>query len=105
MAPSPPPEGEPHSSLGLEAEEGRKEKIAADKPVLIRSQDDGRLAADEASLRKGEDVLALQDLDPALNLKMHLVNNVSRPASCYHADRKVLWWDGVGNLRGEVVGE
>lgn len=23
-----------------------------------------------------EDVLALQDLDPALNMKMHLVNNV-----------------------------
>lgn len=24
-----------------------------------------------------EDILALQDLDPALNAKMHLVNNVS----------------------------
>jgi hypothetical protein len=27
----------------------------------------------------GEDVLSLQDLDPALNKKMHLVNNVSDP--------------------------
>jgi hypothetical protein len=26
---------------------------------------------------KGEDILALQDLDPALNMKMYLVNNVS----------------------------
>jgi len=25
----------------------------------------------------GEDILALQDLDPAMNRKMHLVNNVS----------------------------
>ncbi len=32
-------------------------------------------AADGSSL-KGEDILALQDLDPALNMKMHLVNNV-----------------------------
>lgn len=24
----------------------------------------------------GEDILALQDLDPVLNMKMHLVNNV-----------------------------
>lgn len=26
----------------------------------------------------GSDVLALQDVDPVLNLKMHMVNNVSR---------------------------
>lgn len=33
--------------------------------------------ADGSSLHGGEDILALQDLDPALNMKMHLVNNVS----------------------------
>lgn len=33
--------------------------------------------ADGSSLRSGEDILSLQDLDPALNMKMHLVNNVS----------------------------
>jgi hypothetical protein len=33
--------------------------------------------ADGSSLRSGEDILHLQDLDPALNMKMHLVNNVS----------------------------
>ncbi len=34
-------------------------------------------AMDANSTHSGEDVLALQDLDPALNMKMHLVNNVS----------------------------
>lgn len=32
---------------------------------------------DDASLRSGQDILSLQDIDPALNMKMHLVNNVS----------------------------
>jgi hypothetical protein len=41
---------------------------------------DKLLNADGSSL-KGEDVLALQDLDPALNMKMHLVNNVSSTPS------------------------
>ncbi|KAH8819956.1 major facilitator superfamily domain-containing protein [Xylogone sp. PMI_703] len=31
---------------------------------------------DGSSVAKGEDILALQDIDPALNAKMHLVNNV-----------------------------
>lgn len=35
-------------------------------------------AMDGASLHSGEDILSMQDLDPALNMKMHLVNNVSR---------------------------
>lgn len=49
--------------------------------------------ADGSSLRGGEDILALQDLDPALNMKMHLVNNVSeadarrRPRGPSGADR------------------
>lgn len=32
-------------------------------------------AADGSFLDSGEDLLALQDLEPALNMKMHLVNN------------------------------
>ncbi len=32
----------------------------------------------------GLDVLSMQDLDPALNMKMHLVNNVSH---CYCSSR------------------
>lgn len=34
--------------------------------------------ADGSSMTSGSDVLALQDVDPVLNMKMHLVNNVSR---------------------------
>lgn len=30
---------------------------------------------------ESEDILALQDLDPALNMKMHLVNNVRGPGA------------------------
>jgi hypothetical protein len=32
--------------------------------------------SDDIVTSGGEDILALQDLDPALNMKMHLVNNV-----------------------------
>jgi hypothetical protein len=31
----------------------------------------------DGSSMKSEDVLGLQDLDPAMNMKMHLINNVS----------------------------
>lgn len=31
---------------------------------------------DGYSVGEGEDILALQDIDPAMNAKMHLVNNV-----------------------------
>lgn len=33
--------------------------------------------ADGSSLKSSTDILALQDLDPVMNMKMHLVNNVS----------------------------
>lgn len=33
--------------------------------------------ADGSSISGGSDVLGLQDMDPVLNMKMHLVNNVS----------------------------
>lgn len=33
--------------------------------------------ADGSSIGGGSDVLNLQDIDPVLNMKMHLVNNVS----------------------------
>jgi hypothetical protein len=38
----------------------------------------------------GEDILALQDVDPALNAKMHLVNNV-RAQKRRTSDPHVLW--------------
>jgi hypothetical protein len=56
----------------------RDDNSADEKHVgEVRDASDRALrAADGASLTSGEDLLALQDLDPALNLKMHLVNNV-----------------------------
>jgi hypothetical protein len=51
-----------------------EKKIGGDNGIL----ESGDLrAADGSSLKGGEDVLGLQDLDPVLNMKMHLVNNVS----------------------------
>jgi hypothetical protein len=46
----------------------------ADRDVAERGD-----STDEESLK--QDVLAQNDLDPALNLKMHLVNNVGGPSS------------------------
>lgn len=37
-------------------------------------------AAELSSIRSGEDILGRQDLDPVLNRKMHLVNDVSSPS-------------------------
>ena len=42
----------------------------------INTYDTGLTSFDSPSLAEGEDVLGRQDLDPALNAKMHLVNNV-----------------------------
>lgn len=42
---------------------------------LVSGADDIRNA--DGSSIAGSDVLALQDIDPAMNMKMHLVNNVS----------------------------
>lgn len=68
------------SSQKLEAAETDEGKKRADE--LAAASDDNVLTTRDSllrdiSLREGEDILALQDVDPALNLKMHLVNNVS----------------------------
>lgn len=51
----------------------KKTTEETEEKVVVTTSDD----SEASSLRKGEDILALQDLDPALNAKMHLVNNVS----------------------------
>lgn len=88
------------SSPRLEAGEGECEKVAAGEPVVLSGQDDDglRTAADGASLRRGKDVLALQDLNPALNQKMHLVNNVS--IMCL----VVFWAKPMDPVIGEKMG-
>lgn len=51
-----------------------------EKQVTDHNQDglfDDVRDADGCSTHGGEDILASQDMDPALNMKMHLVNNVS----------------------------
>ncbi len=52
----------------------RPDAVQQEKGIFNDASPDLR-GADGSSL-KGEDLLALQDLDPALNMKMHLVNNV-----------------------------
>ena len=43
---------------------------------------DPRGTVDGAKIKgEGEDILSLEDLDPALNMKMHLVNNVCGSSS------------------------
>jgi hypothetical protein len=63
------------------------ENHVADSPNLekgvVESDGPGELRnADGSSIKSGEDLLELQDLDPALNMKMHLVNNVGNTQSC-----------------------
>lgn len=55
----------------IKSHDGRDNGASAgiDGPQDVRN-------AEDASLN-GSDVLALQDVDPAMNMKMHLVNNVS----------------------------
>jgi hypothetical protein len=51
---------------------GRYEKGArTDTGTELKPQ-----VAQNAPTSNGEDILAMQDLDPALDAKMHLVNNV-----------------------------
>ncbi|TRX92306.1 hypothetical protein FHL15_006921 [Xylaria flabelliformis] len=49
---------------------GRFEQTRMDTADEAKSQH-----ASDSSVHKGEDILAMQDLDPVLNAKMHLVNN------------------------------
>ncbi len=43
------------------------------------NKEDPGLVSEGSSLGEGEDILAKEDVDPALSQKMHLVNNVSTP--------------------------
>lgn len=56
-----------HSPKLAASNEKYDEKIASGEPDVV---------LDGYSVQEGSDILALQDVDPALNAKMHLVNNV-----------------------------
>ncbi|KAK3934771.1 hypothetical protein QBC46DRAFT_70157 [Diplogelasinospora grovesii] len=72
-------------------------------PKLEASQKEEKLggavpdvrAADGGSLN-GEDILALQDLDPALNMKMHLVNNAIDEIGWTPYHMKLFFLNGFG---------
>jgi hypothetical protein len=57
---------------GKEVQVDKDGKMAREEGVLAGN---GTAPAD-LGYGKGEDLLAMQDIDPALNQKMHLVNNV-----------------------------
>ncbi|KAK0634400.1 major facilitator superfamily domain-containing protein [Bombardia bombarda] len=59
-------------------------------------------AADGGSL-KGEDILALQDLDPALNRKMHLVNNAIDEIGWTTYHTKLFFLNGFGYAVDSLV--
>lgn len=57
-----------------------------------------------SSINKGEDILALQDIDKALNAKMYIVNNVRIipmqqnliPTLGYIASMCLMLWESLG---------
>jgi len=51
-----------------------KDPYPKDSEKLAMGERD--VSLDEPSIDKGIDILALQDIDPALDAKMHIVNNV-----------------------------
>ncbi|KAL1884016.1 Filamentous Growth Regulator [Diaporthe australafricana] len=61
------------------------------------------LGADGSSLRDGEDILALQDLDPALNQKMHLVNNAIDEIGWTNYHWKLFGLNGFGYAVDSLV--
>jgi hypothetical protein len=61
----------------------KNEKTAIGEPDPVQ---------DGYSVGEGEDILALQDTDPALNAKMFLVNNVRRlPHAPTCSSRSRIW--------------
>ena len=60
---------------------GTKEHLEKDSEKRDLSDAPELRNADGGSINSGVDILALQDLDPALNMKMHLVNNVRSSSS------------------------
>jgi hypothetical protein len=62
----------PYEDSASAVDPSRLESKAGTDPALTAEA----LRAGDHSSIGGEDVLAMNDLDPALDLKMHLVNNV-----------------------------
>ncbi|KAI0479117.1 MFS general substrate transporter [Xylariaceae sp. FL0804] len=65
--------------------------------------DDGAHSPTRASVRVGEDILARQDLDPALNAKMHLVNNAIDEIGWTPYHWKLFFLNGFGYAVDSLV--
>lgn len=75
-----------HSSPSLVPGRENDDYSKKDEKNIIGDRD---VSLDEPSVDQGVDILALQDTDPALNAKMHIVNNV-RGRKCYAQSPKQL---------------
>ncbi|KAJ6783628.1 hypothetical protein PWT90_04481 [Aphanocladium album] len=74
-----------------------KDGAAADLEKKVASGEDGHISSDEiGSVHGGEDILGLQDTDPALNLKMHLVNNAIDEIGWTNYHLKLFFLNGFG---------
>ncbi|KND94228.1 putative MFS-type transporter PB1E7.08c [Tolypocladium ophioglossoides CBS 100239] len=88
------PAASPDRSPALDPDKlERKIGQAGDSKLLVP---DRVRNADGSSLRGGEDILALQDLDPALNMKMHLVNNAIDEIGWTPYHLKLFFLNGFG---------
>ncbi|KAG5927524.1 hypothetical protein E4U42_002132 [Claviceps africana] len=86
------PRGQDHSSM---------DAVKLEKQVVHRGEDELDLPnhvrnADGSSLHGREDILALQDLDPALSMKMHLVNNAIDEIGWTPYHLKLFFLNGFG---------
>ncbi|KAM3480180.1 hypothetical protein MY8738_005076 [Beauveria namnaoensis] len=60
------------------------------------SGEDGHLSDEPGSIHSGRDILGMQDMDPALNQKMHLVNNAIDEIGWTNYHLKLFFLNGFG---------
>lgn len=75
--------------MSLTSEKSPADTNSDKKPAAI---EDARLPSFDVAA--ADDILSLQDVDPALNAKMHIVNNVCSANICgllkYHRSKNIL---------------
>ncbi|KAM3472055.1 hypothetical protein MY5147_005480 [Beauveria neobassiana] len=73
-----------------------RETTPAGLDKKIASGEDGHLSDEPGSIHSGEDILGMQDMDPALNQKMHLVNNAIDEIGWTNYHLKLFFLNGFG---------
>ncbi|CAN8104394.1 unnamed protein product [Discula destructiva] len=89
----------PEKDLAAAVAGQRKESATAKEDAHIVDDARGSLHASEG----GEDILARQDLDPALNMKMHLVNNAIDEIGWTNYHWKLFFLNGFGYAVDSLV--